>query len=110
MKGLLINVKDKTVTEVEVNHYTDIYKHVGCDLFQPVDIDEKNSVYVDEEGLLKLTSDSKFFKIDGMYEPLCGNGLVLGNDYETGESVDTTVSIETLKSKLKFMDIFDVMS
>jgi hypothetical protein len=107
-KGILINVNDKSFTEVEVGEYTDIYKHLGCELFDVVNVDENNDVYVDEEGLLNLTPESKFFVIDGFPQPLCGHGLVLGIDQETGDSVNTSIKIDELKKMVTFMDIFEV--
>jgi len=107
-KGILIDVKNETLSWVEVEKYTDIYTHLGCQMFECVDIDGMNTIYVDEEGLLTLTTQSKFFTYKGYSQPLCGNGLILGTDHETGESVDSTLSLEFVKSNIKFMDLYEV--
>jgi hypothetical protein len=106
-KGILINVEDQIFTWVDVEKYTDIYTHLKCHTFECVNLDGTDTVYVDEEGLLHLTPQSMFFTI-GNSQPLCGNGLILGIDHETGESTDCNLSLEFVKSKVKFMDVYEV--
>ena len=36
-----------------------------------------------------------------------GNGLIMGTDYETGESADTSLTIQDVKSKVKFVSAMD---
>ena len=106
-RGILIDVVNEQVVEVEWKNLRDVYKLLNCSLVEHVSIDEVNGVYVDEEGLLKLTLDSKFFRMNGYPQPLSGNGLVVGtNDY--GESVDTTLSVEDVKGMVTFLDIVQV--
>ena len=112
-KGILIDVKNKTITEVEVieneqgSQLESIYKHLECSIFQIVNIDHKNDIYVDEEGLMNMNDETGFFQVDNK-EPIVGNGLIMGYDDETGDSVDTTLSVEEVKSRIKFMSAFDV--
>lgn len=113
-KGILIDVKNKTITQVEVieneegSQLPSIYGHLECSTFQIVNIDEKNDVYVDEEGLMTMTAESGAFQMVGYPEPIVGNGLIMGYDDETGDSVDTTLSVEEVIGKVKFMSGFDV--
>lgn len=108
-KGILINVKDETITEVEVRDGIDgIYEQVGCQIFEVVGLNETNDIYVDEEGLLGLTPDTKFFSVEGYPQPLAGNGLVLGFNHETGDSVDTDFDIEKLKGMVKFHTLMEI--
>jgi hypothetical protein len=106
--GILIDVHNRTIEWVEVKDWKDIYTHVKCELFECVDIDGQNTVYVDEEGLLTMDSKSMFFMYKGYPQPLCGNGLILGIDHESGESVDCSLSLELVKSNVRFMDMFEV--
>ena len=106
-KGILIDVQNRTIEFVDVKDWKDIYNHVKCQTFECVDLDGRDTVYVDEEGLLTLTPQSMFFTI-GNSQPLCGNGLILGTDHETGESTDCNLSLELVKSKVKFMDVYEV--
>lgn len=112
-KGILIDVKNKTITEVEVienaqgSQLESIYKHLECSIFQIVNIDHKNDIYVDEEGLMNMNDETGFFQVDNK-EPIAGNGLIMGYDDETGDSVDTTLSVDEVKSRIKFVSAFDV--
>jgi hypothetical protein len=112
-KGILIDVKNRTITEVEViensqgSQLESIYKHLGCSTFELSNIDEQNDVYVDEEGLLFMDDNTMFFQMDNK-QPLAGNGLIMGYDDETGESVDTTLSVEEVTSRVKFHTAFEV--
>lgn len=118
IKGILIkplgNGKGE-ITEVKISQgeIKDIYELLECSLFDVVDIGTKNSVYVDDEGLIKQRWDEegndlnpKFFtiKLGAQEKHLAGNGLVLGLDRSTGESVDTTFSIEDIRDMIRFED------
>lgn len=108
-KGILIDVKNETITEVQVSKgIQGIYDQVKCQTFEVVNLDDHNDIYVDEEGLLGLTPDTKFFMIENGLQPIAGNGLVLGFDNETGDSVDTTYDIETLRKSVKFYTLRQV--
>jgi hypothetical protein len=100
--GILIDVVNETITEIEVGDYKDIQKKIGCSLFDTVQLDENNDIYVDDEGLLSVDKDSKFFGFKGLDSKFGGNGLVLGINHNNGESVSTTFSIELLKKVVKF--------
>jgi len=110
MKAILIDSKSKTVRYVEVkvndgSALQSMYNHIDCDLVEVINIDDKNDLFVDEEGLLKLNKDSQFFLYDGFPQPLAGNGLILGLDEEVGESIETSLSIEEVAEKVLFLDI-----
>lgn len=89
MKAYLINSETKTITPVDYNgDYKTIYTHIGCDLFDIVYAESGGhslSVFVDDEGLLK--NAQHFFMLDGWAQPLAGNGLVLGDADEDGETL-----------------------
>jgi hypothetical protein len=109
MKAILINVNDETVRQVEVDDkdiLRDWYKHIGCSMVEPVYINSHDSIMVDEEGLLSLTSDSKFFSYrGGVY---AGNGLVVGVNVRNGKSVDPTSTVDQIRSMVDFHTIQEV--
>lgn len=108
-KGILIDVQNRQVTEVQIEDGIEsIYEQIKCDTFDCVQIHEENDVYVDDNGLLNLTDKSMFFSYKGYPQPLSGNGLILGIDHETGESIDTTLTIDEVKKNVKFLSLFDV--
>jgi hypothetical protein len=100
MKAILIDPKAETVTEVKHNgDYKQIYKLIDCELFTVLQIDDVNSIYIDDEGLL---NDPKyFFNWRGYGQPLANKGLVLGCD-EEGDTIGTTLSVEEVRAKVTF--------
>jgi hypothetical protein len=113
-KGILIDVQNRTITEVEVtkdsndSELQSMYNHIKCGMVECVNLNDGNDVWVDEEGLLRLTPFSTFFKIEGYHEFLPSNGLILGYDDETGDSSDTTLTIDDVKSKVTFHTLNEV--
>lgn len=111
-KGILIDVNNKTITEVLLEKSSDgtqlesMYSVLGCEMVEVVSLGE-NDIYVDEEGLLKLTPSTKFFMLKG-HKPLVGNGLILGFDESTGENIDTTLTIEEVRQNVTFMTYREV--
>ncbi len=53
----------------------------------------EDSLYVDEEGLLKPCT--AFFHIDGHHQPLAGKGLILGSD-EEGNTVAAKTALDAV--------------
>jgi hypothetical protein len=112
-KAILIDSTNRTITEVEVvknshgSELSSIYGHLKCDIFEIVNVGDED-VYVDEEGLLKVDESTGFIEIDGYPQPIAGNGLILGLDIKTGESVSCHSTVEEVKSKVKFLTINDV--
>jgi len=113
-KGILIDTKNRTITEVEVvrneegSQLPSIYEHLNCSTFEMVQYDNVNDVYVDEEGLLYVTDETTFFKMKNYPQPLAGNGLIMGFDEETGENGSTNLTIEEVKERITFMSAHEV--
>jgi hypothetical protein len=111
MKAILIDSKNETVTEVEIsneNSLQDWYKKLGCQMVEVAHyFDEHDSIMVDEEGLLSMDSDTKFFTVVGGHQPFAGNGLVVGVDDE-GESVDCNKGVDEIKSLVKFFTLSEI--
>ncbi len=101
-KAILIDVQAQTITETQIGHYSDIYAKIGngCHTFAcPVEFDNGDSLYIDDEGLY---NDPKgCFIMKGWSMPVVGNAIILGSD-EEGESVDCQSTIEEIASQLKF--------
>jgi hypothetical protein len=110
MKAFSINAENRTVTEVRLGKdYKEIYTLLGegVDMFQCVDIsDNGDTIYVDEEGLLK--PQDNFFLYKGYNQPLAGNGLVLGTTDE-GESTSPKISLKEVVENVVFMNRYEVV-
>jgi len=88
MVGLLINVKDNEVNEIEIDESTvlkDIKQAIGCDLVDVVaDINvggRRYDIIVDDEGLLKEDRKPAARCMDAE-QILFGNIVLLNHDYE----------------------------
>ena len=99
-----IDPYNETVTYEYYHGYKSIYNIIKADLFDIVRVHKSNDVFVDDEGLLKLTPESKFFLWEGYPQPLAGIGMVAGND-GMGETVATTLSVNAVKDKIQFLDM-----
>jgi hypothetical protein len=92
MKAIHINPFEKTVKEVDIlGNLEDIYVLLGCRPLDAINYDDKNVLYVDDEGLLK--NDQRYFSING--KNFAGKGLVMGYDDE-GDSIDTSLNADDL--------------
>ena len=102
MKAILIDVKNQEIKEVEHdNTLQNIYGLLDCRVFDVVRIDNVNSIFVDDEGILK---DNLYFQYSGRDHviQLAGNGLILGVDDE-GNSISPTLTVEDVKNKVSFL-------
>lgn len=103
MKAILINVKNKEIKEVEHdNTLKSIYEHVECKTFDVVRIDDINSIFVDDDGLVNSDLYFRYFA-NSSSATLAGNGLILGVDDE-GESISPTISVEEVKDSVHFLN------
>jgi hypothetical protein len=110
MKGILIDVHQQCVRPVEVNDkevLQSMYRHIGCECVDRVSINERDDIWVDDEGLLTMDEDSKFFVWRGYGQPLCGNGLILGVNRE-GECVDPCITIDEVRTKVQFYNMSEI--
>ena len=119
MKGILIDVTSQTVTNVTFNEKDTLnewYNFVAVNS-RMVEVAMElpnedgitgNSIMVDEEGLLYLTTDSKFFTYKGAHQPFAGNGLIVGINYENGETIDVSITADDVKNNITFHNIHEV--
>jgi hypothetical protein len=76
MKAIHINPFEKTVKEVDIlGNLEDIYVLLGCRPLDAINYDDKNVLYVDDEGLLK--NDQRYFSINGFQMTMLNNHLLI---------------------------------
>jgi hypothetical protein len=108
MRAILIDARNKTVTEVQIaKGLQPMYDQLKCQTFTvPVILENEDTVYVDDEGLINGTFD--FFYAPKVYPtPLAGNALIIGSDSE-GESVSAKSNIQDL-GEVHFMSRDEVV-
>lgn len=101
-RAIKIDVEKQELSYVEVGEYTDIYKHVECELFcVPVTFENMDALYCDDEARLKEEIKGGF-KLKGWNYPIYGNGLILGTDLK-GESIDCKTTLEEIEAQIRWI-------
>ena len=104
MKAILIDPKDQTIRTLSYGgDYMELYQILECRMYECVyPFKNEDTIYIDEEGLLKDSNYSFSIKCDdGRIISLMGKGLILGTDAE-GESIEHKTSLEEVKSRITF--------
>ena len=103
MKAILIDVYEKEIREVDYDGTLDfIYFNLACKTFDVVRVDDVNSIFVDDEGLLRQNHLYFEYSASDRVFQLAGNGLILGVDDE-GNSISPTLTVEDVKGKVNFL-------
>ena len=106
MKAILINPKLQTINEINYSgDFKDIYKLTECSTLTcvyPFNLNA-DTIYLDDEGLLKQSNYCFTFRCDNGYNPpLMGNALILGTD-EEDKIQDVESSIEMIQDRVVFV-------
>lgn len=110
-RAFLVDVKNETVTEVQVDDTVEAYNRLigsSCYTGGPR-LRNRDGFLVDDEGLLKLTPQSKFFTFKGYPQPLVGNGLLLGCA-SNGHTRDVKSDIDEIRKDVKFFNLNQVQN
>jgi hypothetical protein len=77
MRAIIINAKDRTITETDINGSLTTLQQIVGGLIEPVSqgLDGNHHCYVNEEGL--LNGPQNFFMFKDGHQPLAGNGVIL---------------------------------
>ena len=105
MKAIQINSTKRTITAIEVSGLESMQAVVGGDIEVATEIkhnDKWNTFYCNEEGLSLNVRD--WFIVQDAHQPFKGNGLIVGFDPDSGESIDTNLTVEDVKKVVKFAD------
>ena len=98
MRAILIDPFTREITEVEHNDdFRQIYEFIGADAFDAATLEDRQVIYVDDEGLFR--DDQKFWSIERRV--LAGKGLVLGVN-AAGESIAAVGSIEEWRERIRW--------
>jgi hypothetical protein len=105
-KAIKINVETKSVEYVTLaDDYQAIYPQIGngCTTFAvPYTFENNDSMFVDDESLLRYDDIKGGFILEDWETPIVGNAIILGCDDE-GDSVDVKSKIEEIREQLQFI-------
>ena len=111
MKAIYINPEFEYIHLIDFDgDYKNIYKLLDCRMFECVyPFKNEDTVYIDEEGLLKDSNYAWTIKFDNLVDgegkpiiqTLYGKALILGSNDE-GESVDLKTSHYEIRQRVSF--------
>lgn len=104
MRAIVINAKDRTVNETEIDGSLESLQQIVGGMIEPVTpgLDGNHHCYVNEEGLLEQPQHFFMFK-DG-HQPLAGNGVILALS-DDGEEAPCTLPLDWVTDRVTFMDL-----
>lgn len=116
MKAILVNPKSKKITEVDVDDFNSIKKHIGCRCISGVDYIkpdgksgdfEDDYIYTDDEGM--FADNPAFVKIPGIgQEFFAGSVVITGSDGEGGNA-PVKMTLEQAKKIFQFPTLSEVI-
>lgn len=109
MRAIKIDVHNRVVREIELHSddelcLRDMQHAVGGHIEKVTILDNNDTLFVDEEGLLKGPHADQFFTFEGYPEPLCGNGLIAGWRPEDGETIAAKSPLEEIQKRVTFVE------
>jgi hypothetical protein len=106
-KAIRINVETKSFEYITLgDDYKEIYGAIGngCDTFcVPISFENQDSMFADDESLLREHDIKGGFIMDDWHSPIVGNAIILGTDDE-GNSVDCLTKIEDIMNQVTFIE------
>jgi len=108
MKAIFIDAKNRLVQKVEgdFNDYKEINKILGCSVLTYAgQLENGDTIFVDDEGLLKPCDH--FFFVKGQHQPFAGNGLILGDTDDEGNSTDAKSTLTEISTNTQFLNWLD---
>jgi hypothetical protein len=108
MRTILISSTNKTVTEEHTTALTLEYlqSKVGGLIQIATELPNGDTLYVDEEGLLKQKDD--FFELEGAHQPFAGDGVLVGSTDDEGRDTEVKSTLEEIKALVSFTDVYEL--
>ncbi len=102
INAIKIDVVQQIVYAVELdNGLKGMYTAIGCACVDRVVLDNRNDLWIDDEGLLRNPQPPKF-QLAGFRQPLAGNGLICGYTDE-GETISTRLTADQIRPLVTFL-------
>lgn len=104
MRTIIINPKDRTITETDVDDSLKALQQIVGGSIEQVcqGLDDNHHCYVNEEGL--LDDPQYFFMFKDGHQPLAGAGIILSST-DDGDEAPCTLSLDWVKERVSFMDL-----
>ena len=104
MRAIIIDAKDRTITETDIDGSLKSLQQIVGGLIESVyaGLDDNHHCYVNEEGL--LNNPQHFFMFHNGHQLLAGNGVILAST-DDGDEAPCTLSLDWVKERVTFMDL-----
>jgi Domain of unknown function (DUF3846) len=104
MRAIIINAKDRTITETDIDGSLKTLQQMVGGLIEPVSqgLDDNHHCYVNEEGL--LDNPQHFFMFHNGHQPLAGNGVILATT-DDGDEAACSLALDWVRERVTFMDL-----
>jgi len=103
IRVIVIDSENQMIVERVIRNELKEFQNLVGGLIDAVRLDEKNILWVNDEGLLR--SENYFFRWNGRL--LAGSGVIASDDGK-GETVSTTMTESEAKSKIDFCGILKI--
>ncbi|WP_310009454.1 hypothetical protein [Caballeronia sp. LZ043] len=114
MHALLIHPFLKNV--IELRHTAilqDIYSTLGCTVVNAIHITERDSIFIDDEALLKPIDGNSFWSLPQLYgtkRAWTGKGLVLSRDRTGAPKDEPRITLQEMKCLVRFLNPDELLS
>ena len=103
MKGILIDPHEEEISEVEVGDgIHEIYRVIDANLFDIATLNEEDTMYIDDEGLLKENRYFSFPVQVGGRRNFAGKALILSYNNE-GDTFSTRLTVNDVEKRIKWL-------
>jgi hypothetical protein len=104
VKAYLIDVSERTITDIEIRDWTQISLCIGeeCDYFTcPISWANGDTLYADDEGLFHTISGG--IVVPDLNQIIVGNVVIMGADMSTGSARDVKFTKEEILKLFYFI-------
>ena len=109
MRAIWIRADRETVDPAEFGNAAELRSMVGGWIELARSWENGDTLYVDEDGLSKITTASRYFTIEGGHQPFAGNGVIVGREPPDEEisgdwptTADPTITVDEVRAIVVF--------
>lgn len=103
-KAFLLDVETRTIKDIVIRDWTQIRDYIGeeCDTFTcPISWPNGDTLYADDEGLFHTIKGGVV--VPNLNQVIVGNVVILGADFESGETEDVFFKKEEIAQLVYFI-------
>ena len=110
LRGILIDPYTQLVTEVDTEPYPAWLKLLQVEAITSVrfgineDTGQFEDLWVDDDGLITATEDTRYFKVANYDQPLAGRGIIFGTN-PAGETVSSGLPLEFVRHVVSWPNV-----